>query len=121
MGGGTHSEVMTSSDPALLRLPMTGVGHAWRAAATAVVGVVAVPAAVAAFFALIVGSGCFLSCSEAHPAGGFGLGLVALLLVLAAPVTARLLWRRWPAFWLAVTAQVLGVLVAIAGTRLLSV
>lgn len=53
-------------------------------------------AAVTAFFAAITWSGCFLSCEPGggdELAGGL-LGLLAVALLVAGPVLARVVWRR---------------------------
>lgn len=81
------------------RPPITGAGHAWRAALTAVVAVVGgCLALAAAFVSWVLWTDCFLSCGgNPDPLSAAAVALGGLLALLAAPVLARLLWRRWSA------------------------
>ena len=76
----------------------------WRVVLVALACVLTpLPAAVAAFAAAIVWSGCFLECTDEsgdHLTGG-ALGLLAVALLLLGPALAWLLLRRWTAVALA--------------------
>ena len=70
------------------------------------------PALVVAFIAAVTWSGCFLSCSQPNHVGGALLFGLALLMVLAGPLLAWLLLRRWRAVGCAVLG-VVGVLLTL--------
>ena len=95
------------------RLAALGVG-------VGVLAVVAVPAGLAAFGAMISFSGCFLTCSESEPLiGAFLVGVALYLLavpVVAGLVTARVLTALGWRIALALTAVLIIVLL---GPRLL--
>jgi hypothetical protein len=81
-----------------------------------VLAVVAVPVGLAAFGAMIGFSGCFLTCSEPEPLiGAFWAGVALYLLavpVVAGLVTARVLTAPGWRIALALTAVLMGVLLA---------
>ena len=67
-------------------------------------------AVVAAFFAVITWSGCFLACTGTnHPAGG-ALALLAIGLLAGGPLTVSALYRSRGWVWVAVVTATVGAL-----------
>ena len=84
----------------------------WKVLLTVVVAVIGPPAAaLTAFFAAVTWSGCFIECSSSgdHLAGGL-LCVLAIGLLLAAPVLAATLLRSW--IWAVATLVLPGLAVA---------
>ncbi len=93
----------------------------WKAVVVVLAVVLGLPAAVVAgFAALVVWSGCFISCGEPDPVSGFGLGVLAAVLLALGPALAWLLYRRWAAVayaCLAMPVAALLVLPVLLGVR----
>ncbi len=90
----------------------------WKAVVVGLTVLVGLPASlVAGFAAAITWTGCFLSCSDPNPLLGFGLGVLALALLLAGPALAWVLYRRWAAVAYAALALPLTGLLGLAGLR----